>query len=133
MSGPAERVVAHRVEYIAGLRRLADLLEQNDAMTLPYYGDSAALAVFVYDRAGVAAYAGVLAGSGEKIDPDAKEFGYELEGRLAGLRVLIHAALDVACEATVTGAQVVRRVDWRTPLGVVHAGYAHSDGLEAER
>src|SRR5262249_48376937 len=69
------------------------------------------------------------AGSSEKIDPDAKEFGYELEGRLAGLRVLIHAALDVACEATVTGAQVVRRVDWRTPPGGGDAGHAHSGGV----
>src|SRR5262249_60401283 len=96
VSGPAERVVAHRVEYVAGLRRLADLLEQDDAMTLPYYGDSAALAVFVYDRAGVAAYAGVLAGSGGEIGPDAKGVGDQVGGRVAGVRVAGHGGVGGA-------------------------------------
>jgi hypothetical protein len=110
-----------RAEYIAGLRKLADLLERNPAAALPLYGrPGTPLSVYIYELDGVDAWAAMLCGPTEMV-AESGNFGYELTGCLEGLHVQVRAPLEVL-QHTVTGTVEVEQVEWRTPLGHVRAG-----------
>ena len=105
-----------RSAYVAGLRALADLLEQNPEAELPYYGrrDRAPMPVFAHTAAQVTLYTLALTGRTETITGrDGRAYRYELTGQLGGttLRLMVYARPDVACAQT--GDPGV----WRTPLG----------------
>ena len=103
-----------RSAYVAGLRALADLLEQNPEAELPYYGrsDRAPMPVFAHTAAKVALYVAALTGHTETITEKGRAYRYELFGHLGGtaLELIVYARLGDACTPAEDPV-------WRTPLG----------------
>jgi hypothetical protein len=103
MSGPMDR----RAAYVAGLRALADLIETHPILPLPmesighsFYlrGDEARPALAVLEAAG-------LDHREVKIDPEKANYGFELSGRLHGVK--LRAIADAADVCKPTGTTVV--------------------------
>lgn len=93
-----------REAYVAGLRALADLIEANPILPLPiesighsFYlrGDEARPALAVLEAAG-------LAGREVKVDHEKADYGFELSGRLHGIKLRAIAAAAEVCTATGT-------------------------------
>lgn len=118
MTGPDPQV---RADYIAGLRRLADLLEATPEMPLLYHGVSAPITVYAYGRdeirAAVAAVRGLDVPVREEVDAGHRDFGYTLHAEIGGVQIQIVAKLADAAEKTVHGVRTVEDVTYRTPLG----------------
>lgn len=96
-----------RAEYIAGLRVLADLLDANPDLRIPYDGQAQApLMVMPHgdERAALAQWARALPGRKEKQTRD----GYfDLIGSLRGLYIKVICHRDEVCEKVVTGTREV--------------------------
>jgi len=102
MSTPEERA-----EYIAGLRMLADALETNPELTLPYTGrTTTTINVIPFDnqREQLAAWARVLPGRKEK-QPRGQYF--DLIGAFRGLKMMVICHRDEVCERVVLGTREV--------------------------
>lgn len=94
--------------YIAGLRALASLLEANPEVGLPYEGvEGLPAAVYISAIDGpdplaqVVAYAGAMEGRPTvkfKYRPGRPNFWVEVEGRIRGLHLLVHARTSEVCE-----------------------------------
>ena len=101
-----------RAAYISGLRRLADLLEQHNGLTLPWNGTSetASLQFISGDpgdqKAWMAAIARIIPGPWEK---KITEHQFLLNGRLDGLHLTAIAWRKDVCERVVTGVETVTR------------------------
>lgn len=99
-----------RVDYIDGLRQLADLLQENPELPLPYHGNASELLwIIVCDpnqRATLAAIARALPG---KVDKDVRGDAFDLKGNLAGLKVQVVARRDEVCERRVIGTETVTK------------------------
>lgn len=95
-----------RSEYIAGLRALADLLEQHDELELPFTGSGNSLNVIpVADqREQVAAWARALPGLVRK---SVRDGYFDLTGNLHGLRIAVICDRDQVCTRVVTGTREV--------------------------
>lgn len=100
-----------RAEYIAGLRALADLLEQNEILPLPYEGTSSELTFFTYEREQAQAFARLLPGKVDKEVTDSNSFGFELHGAIHGLRVLVYADREKVCRRVVKGVRTEVRTE----------------------
>lgn len=105
-------MTADRAEYTAGLRALADLLEANPHLRLPYYGSTVPLPVIVVSGDDqpreCADWARALPGL---VTKDASDDYFSLLGSLRGLRMSVTAYRDRVCTRTVTGTEdVTRRV-----------------------
>lgn len=101
-----------RAGYIAGLRKLADALERDETLPLPYFGASphvARLSVFVKTKTEVVAYARLMGKAEKKVDNDSPHFGFELEGAVDGLHLVVVAPRSEICERVVTGTETVTR------------------------
>lgn len=99
-----------REEYVAGLRMLADLLEQHDDLPLPYYGVNAEvrLPFYCYTRDQIAQFARLLPGRVDKhVDEEYESYGFSLRGALAGLHVDVKAHRNAVCERVVVGTDEV--------------------------
>ena len=102
-----------RDQYIAGLRALADLLDADETMPLPYDGTGySQIAVFYHgsdSKDGLAAFARAFPGRLEKVyDDESEAFGFELRGTLGGPDGLgIRAVGDrtKVCRRVVTGTR----------------------------
>ena len=92
-----------RAAYISGLRKLADHLEANHALPLPYNG---ALSVFVRTKAEAVAYARLM-GKAEKSFTDSTAYGFNLTGSIDGLNVLVYAPREEVCTRVVIGTREV--------------------------
>ena len=95
-----------RAAYISGLRKLADHLEANHALPLPYNGSASALSVFVRTKAEAVAYARLM-GKAEKSFTDSTAYGFNLTGTIDGLNVLVYAPREEVCTRVVTGTREV--------------------------
>lgn len=99
-----------RVDYIDGLRQLADLLAENPDLPLPYHGNGGELLwIIVNDpnqRATLAALARALPG---KVKKGVRGDAFDLNGQLAGLRVQVIARRDEVCERRVIGTETVTK------------------------
>jgi len=98
-----------RAGYIAGLRALADVLERHADLPLPSYGTAdynpIYLAFFGADaREELAAAARVMPC---RLDKDATEKWFNLDGWLRGLRIQLTAKRDLVCERVVIGTETV--------------------------
>jgi hypothetical protein len=97
-----------RNSYIAGLRKLADVLETRPEVPLPYEGSSTAMTFHFLSgenpKAEMAACARALPTSFAK-EADGKYF--DLLGSLAGLKVRLCAFRDEVCARVVTGTHEV--------------------------
>jgi len=98
-----------RTAYIEGLRTLADALEANDAIPLPYDGTASELSIFCRSRDELAALTRALPGPKDKQVTDSASYGFELHGRLHGLRWVAFADRDDVCTARVVGTETVTR------------------------
>jgi hypothetical protein len=88
-----------RSEYIAGLRELADLLQDHPEVPLPYNGTTTELLWIEYDRDIIATIIKALPGPVTKHYTAAGQF--QAKTRLHGLRV------EVVCERVVVGTETV--------------------------
>jgi hypothetical protein len=99
-----------RAEYIAGLRVLADLLEARPEIPAPYHGRSTELAIFTSGKDELVAAARAFPGKLDKTyDDNSSAFGFELHGRLRGLRVVIYGDRNEVCRRVVTGTREVTK------------------------
>lgn len=102
-----------RAEYIAGLRMLADLLEQNPHLKLPFYGDISPMRVLVCNdepqeqREQLAMWARVLPGQKDKQAGGTTDQFLMLGANLRGIRIEVQADRDDVCERIVLGKKTV--------------------------
>lgn len=101
-----------RGEYVAGLRALADLLEQHPGLECPHTGRQSDLLVILTHKPGthqreqIAAWARALPGEKtkeESYQPDK----FELNGRIRGVRVCVLVNRAEVCERVVVGTREV--------------------------
>ena len=95
-----------RTEYTQGLRALADLLDHNPDLPLPYHGSDAhhRLNWIEYDKTSAARFAQLIPGT---VTKTARGDCIDLEGQIAGLHVLFIASRAAVCERVVTGTHEV--------------------------
>lgn len=115
-----------RVDYIDGLRQLADLLQENPEVPLPYTGSDNhgrlnwILVTGDNQRAQLAAIARALPG---KVEKGVRGDSFDLKGQLAGLHVQAIADRDEVCTRVVTGTSEVTKTipdpDVQVPLVTV--------------
>lgn len=101
--------LAERAGYIEGLRILATVLENHPEIPLPYNGHLSPLTIMFLDgessRALMAAAAKALpVGSWSKSGSDDY---FELDGKVAGVKVKLTAYRDTVCRRVVTGTRQV--------------------------
>lgn len=99
-----------RADYIAGLRKIADALESNPDLRLPWHGSSkygSPLSVFTDTKAEAAAWAFVLDGRAEKNVTENGNYGFQLKGRMRGVHVLVYAKREEVCTRRVVGTREV--------------------------
>lgn len=97
----------YRDEYIAGLRQLADALEANPSLSVPWNGGVSPLRIFAQDRAEVVAWARVIPGRKTKGVYDSPSYGFTLAGSIRGLNVNVVADRRQVCRRVVTGTREV--------------------------
>lgn len=101
-----------RAEYVAGLRRIADALEADPSLPLPYEGasgDMGRLSVFTSTREELQAWSRVMDGVKRKdVDNDA-HYGFRLLGAAAGVNLIVYADRQEVCRRVVTGTREVTR------------------------
>lgn len=97
-----------RAAYTAGLRLLADELDNHPAVPLPSHGREALMPLLVFCRHPdeVAAFARAVGGHLDKRASDDSAF-LRVTGRLAGLAVQAVVERDQVCERVVTGVETV--------------------------
>jgi hypothetical protein len=97
-----------RTDYIAGLRQLADILEQHDDLPLPYSGAGTHIlwiAGVRPDHKGIAAaFARAIPGTVAK-SPRGTDL--DLVGQIAGLKVKLIVDRDQLCKRVVVGTETV--------------------------
>lgn len=100
--------LTERAEYIAGLRMLANALEQNPDLRLPYSGSRSHLLVIPSweenQRAELAAWSRVLPGRKEK---QTNGTAFYFKGKFAGLGINVICDRDEVCERVVVGTETV--------------------------
>jgi hypothetical protein len=109
-----------RTEYVAGLRQLADLLEQHDELPLPHEGRKHAPMTF-YFLSGTDPKAKMVAAVRALPVPLLKgprdDNYFDLNGTLHGLTIRLCAYRAAVCERVVVGTETVETVEWRcSPL-----------------
>jgi hypothetical protein len=99
-----------RGEYIAGLRALADLLDQHPDVPTPYHGHDVELAIFTRNKDELITTARALPGKLDKaFDARRDVYGFELHGKIHGLQVIVYAHRDQVCHRVVTGTRQVTK------------------------
>lgn len=96
-----------RSEYVAGLRMLADLLEQNPELLKPHGAIQIIPLGEQQSREQLAAWARALPG---KKDKEINDQFANLVGTLRGLKVKIVAYRDEVCERVTTGVETVTKM-----------------------
>jgi hypothetical protein len=96
-----------RAEYIAGLRMLADVLETNPHLRLPFDGNVSELDVMPHgdQRQELADWARVLPGRKDKGEVAGRYL--TLKGAFRGLKVKLICDREEVCERVVTGTREV--------------------------
>ena len=93
-----------RTAYTKGLRLLADLLDNNPDLPLPYHGSTVGLNWIEFDRDSAAAFARLIPGTVTKTPRDD---AIDLKGQIAGLKVQFIASREAVCERVVLGTHEV--------------------------
>lgn len=109
---PAPGADPERAAYTEGLRRLADLIDANPDLPLPYSGSSSPMLFMFLDhgednKAAMAAAARVIGGKWDKIGDDTY---FDLSGSIAGVKVKLCAFRDEVCVKVVTGTREVTKM-----------------------
>lgn len=100
-----------RAEYIAGLRQLADLLEQHpDALPLPYQGHWVPITFhFLTGEDPKSALAAAVRALPIRLDKSGGDSYFDLTGSLHGLSIVLTAFRNEVCERVVTGTETVTK------------------------
>ena len=98
-----------RAGYIAGLRRIADALEADPSLPLPYDGTGSEFSVFTDSRDELVRWARVLDGKRDKEVTSDSNYGFKLHGVAGSLRVLVYAPREQVCTRRVIGTREVTR------------------------
>jgi hypothetical protein len=103
----ARAIASRRAGYIAGLRLLADALEQHPDADLPADGTSLPLSITFWgedarERMAAAARAIPCTWTKQVRDSEYRSY-FDLSGNLAGLKISLTAYRDAVCERVVTG------------------------------
>lgn len=108
---PEVPVDPERAAYVAGLRALADLLEANPDLVLPFDGRTHPISVFARtgddQRTALAAWVRALPGRKDKRETGTGGRIFEVAGSLRGLRVSVMADRDEVCERVVVGTREI--------------------------
>ena len=116
MTAKTQATADPRAEYIAGLRMLADLLERNPHLKLPFYGDMSPMRVLVCNdepqeqRDQLAAWAKALPGRKDKAPGGLQGSFLMLRAKLRGLEFEVQAQRDDVCERVVVGTKTETKV-----------------------
>lgn len=97
-----------RAEYIAGLRAIADALEADENLPLPFEGNTSSGTVFCETREEIAAWSRVMTGEKRKhIDEDSRLYGFKLNGQVHGYTLDLRIDRNEVCRRVVTGTREV--------------------------
>lgn len=98
-----------RAEYIAGLRALADALEADRDLVLPYTGNSeySRFSVFTDTRRSLQLWAKAIPGTKDKEVTEDQHYGFEVLGQIRGLHVRVYGKRDEVCTRRVVGTETV--------------------------
>ena len=101
----------HRADYIRGLRALADILEQNDDLPLPYQGNGASMTLHYLNSPDpiarmIAAMGTIPCGfTSEIVTSEDNDRAYlDLDGRLHGVWIKLTAVRKDTCTQDEDGA-----------------------------
>ena len=102
-----------RSEYISGLRKLADTLEQHDELDLPQTGTEGSPVHFSLTlkddpKEALAQYARALPC---RFDKETDTSFFNLDGKLDGLHIQVYAWRSDVCERIVTGTRTVSTLE----------------------
>jgi hypothetical protein len=101
-------MTANRSEYTAGLRALADIIDGDPDLPLPYVGNSIESSIFAHSREELAAWARAIGGRLDKtVDEDSDSFGFELHGSIRGYRVVLYGDRNEVCTRRVVATREV--------------------------
>jgi len=102
--------MTNRTEYIDRLRKLADLLEAEPELILPYTVEKDDIQFYPRGAAETAQTAKLLPTGWEKNDPNASEYDanyYRLTGKWEGARITILELRAAVCERVQVGIEIV--------------------------
>jgi hypothetical protein len=100
-----------RTGYIEGLRSLADALENEPELPLPYHGTTSAIATFPRDRDAFYALIRLLEDRSVDVKDGFDQHGVRVTGAVHGLRVLVYG--DAAwLDSHVVGTETVERREY---------------------
>ncbi len=107
-----------RAGYIDGLRALADLLEDNPTLALPFNGTDSPFSTYIGPRDGdaipqILTWARAMDDVDVKVDSRAEHYGYELSGKVGGVNVSVRSDLALVGTPTVVG--MVEKIDYLLP------------------
>jgi hypothetical protein len=100
-----------RDEYVAGLRALADAIDADPDLPLPYHGGSTEAIVFCDDKAEMVAWARLMTGAKRKEIDENSAYGFELHGQVLGLRVGVYVRRDEVCRRVVKGVRTETKTE----------------------
>lgn len=97
-----------RAEYIEGLRGLANALEDDPDLPLPFDGTiTSNLTVFAQTKDELQAWISALPGTKTKdVNETSEHYGFKLRGSIAGLHILVHAPRDEVCTRRVVDTRI---------------------------
>ncbi len=101
-----------RPGYTAGLRALADILDQHPEVPLPYHGSHVPMVIHhlgLSDEERDAFRATVSALPGTKTKSTELNGYFDVDAQIAGLKVQVTAYRDAVCKRSVTGTREVSR------------------------
>lgn len=87
-----------RAEYIAGLRAIADALDHDTTLGIPFHGHASAAMIFPRTREELIAWTRLLTERNTPVIREYEPYGFKLDGQICGFTVSIHAPLDIAGE-----------------------------------
>lgn len=95
-----------RCDYTAGLRMLADLLDENPNLKLPYHGSTASILVIATrdSKNQGAAWARALPG---RVEKNVHDEVLDLNGQISGLKITVILNRDEVCTKVVVGTREV--------------------------
>lgn len=105
--------MSHREDVISGLRQLADLLEHNPDVDLPYQLGGGSNITFMFlsggsERERMARLARLIPGKlTKKVMGSGAASYFGLSGKIGGIKVTLMAYRDVVCERVVTGTREI--------------------------
>ena len=98
--------IQERTDYIAGLRALADLLDENTLLPKPT--TSMPLYVYVDTKDEILTYLAAMTGPVEKEYEDRDDYGFSIRGHILGVKVEVTVrSRSTVCERIVLGTREV--------------------------